>query len=339
MQQVAFHAAGQQGLVVGDEGLDPGLDKALDDLAAQQRRLAAVAQLGMNQAAHFVVVRQGGLQQGVDLVPVQQIHLQPVFQINDRIAEVVRRLHQVGKRVAAMAAGRQFPEPGGRAHFLEGVRLGQKGAVFARLKATLSGAGRQPRVLQERCQGGVSQAHAIVVLMVFALGEDAETLGIALEVDQVGLLFRREQVQIALAALLEPGADRTLAGVAERRVADVVGQAGRLHDIAQVGGAGPFRQVTEGLQALAGADAQGAAHAGHLQGVGEPVVHMVVGGQWVHLGFARQAPEGAGEDDLVMVAQKGGAAGFILGVAVSQAALVEQLFPVHGLRIRPGAGR
>ena len=94
--------------------------------------------------------------------------------------------------------------------------------------------------------------------------------------------------------------------------------------------------MAEGLQALAGANPQGAAHAGHFQGVGEPVVHMVVGGQRVHLGFARQAPEGAGEDDLVMVAQEGGAAGFVLGVAVSQAALVEQLFPVHGLSIRAG---
>tara|TARA_Y100000588_G_scaffold256125_1_gene270682 strand:- start:457 stop:609 length:153 start_codon:yes stop_codon:yes gene_type:complete len=50
---------------------------------------------------------------------------------------------------------------------------------------------------------------------------------------------------------------------------------------------------------------------------------MIIGGQRVYLGLARQPSEGAGEDNLVMIAQKGGAAAFILGAASAQSGLVE----------------
>ncbi len=57
--------------------------------------------------------------------------------------------------------------------------------------------------------------------------------------------------------------------------------------------------------------------------MGQPVVDMIIGGQRVYLGLARQPSEGAGEDNLVMIAQKGGAAAFILGAASAQSGLVE----------------
>ena len=57
--------------------------------------------------------------------------------------------------------------------------------------------------------------------------------------------------------------------------------------------------------------------------MGQAIVHVVIGGQWVDLGLAGQPPEGAGKNDLVVVAQKRGTATFILGAASAQAGLVQ----------------
>ena len=113
--------------------------------------------------------------------------------------------------------------------------------------------------------------------MVFTLGNDAKALGIAFEKGQIALLLRRQHGKEALPPFLEPGADGTLTGVPERRVADIVGQTGGLNDVAKVGGADRIRQQLALLQPFAHANTQGASHAGHFQGMGQAVMNMVVG--------------------------------------------------------------
>ncbi|MCY1413335.1 hypothetical protein D9M71_287640 [compost metagenome] len=188
-----------------------------------------------------------------------------------------------------------------------------------------------PGVFQVGAEGGVGQAHAAVELVVFQLGQHAEALGVALEVQEVGALLLAHLVQpAARGGLLEPVADGVLAGVAERRVADVVGQAGGLHDDAEIAGIAPLGKLV--AQHLADPHAQRAADAADLQGMGEAGVDMVVAGDRVHLGLAAQAAEGAGEDDAVVVLVERAAPQFGAAVhGLAQAFAGEQGVPVHSV--------
>lgn len=88
-------------------------------------------------------------------------------------------------------------------------------------------------------------------------------------------------------------------GVAERRVADVMGEAGRLDDHAEIGGAAPLRQVI--AKDFADAHAERAPHAAHFERMGKPGMDMVVTGNRMDLGLAAEAAKRAGENDTVMI--------------------------------------
>ncbi|MDT4847913.1 hypothetical protein FQZ97_819900 [compost metagenome] len=196
---------------------------------------------------------------------------------------------------------------------------------------------RGPGVFQVGAEGGVGQAHAAVELVVFQLGQYPQTLGVALEAEEVGALGLAHGVQPApCGGLLEPVADGVFAGVAERRVADVVGQAGGLDDDAEVRGLAPVRQRV--AQGFADAHAQGTAHAAHFQRVGEARVDMVVAGDRVHLGLAPEAAKGPGKDDAVVVLVEGAAAEFFGAVhRFAETFAGEQGLPVQG-RSSPFSG-
>ncbi|MCY1460282.1 hypothetical protein D9M71_778310 [compost metagenome] len=79
--------------------------------------------------------------------------------------------------------------------------------------------------------------------MILQLGQHPQALGVALEAEEVGTLGFAHGVEPAPSGgLLEPVADGVFTRVAERRVADVVGQAGGLDDDAQVRGLAPVGQ-------------------------------------------------------------------------------------------------
>ena len=187
-----------------------------------------------------------------------------------------------------------------------------------------------PGVFQVRAEGGVGQARAAVELVVFELGQYPEPLGIAFEVEEVVALGLAHRIQPATSgSLLEPVADGIFTGMAEGRVADVVGQAGRLHHHPQVAGFAPVGQGA--ADRLADPHAQGAADATDFQGVGQARVDVIVAGNRVHLGLASQAAEGAGEDDAIVVFVKGAAAEFFWAVQrFSEAFAVEQGLPIQG---------
>ncbi|MNP60689.1 hypothetical protein D3C76_1557930 [compost metagenome] len=103
---------------------------------------------------------------------------------------------------------------------------------------------RTPRVLEVGAERGIGQAGAAVELVVFQLRQHAKPLGITLEIEEVGALVVAHIIQPAASCcLLEPVTDGVFARVAERWVADVVGQAGGLHDHAQVARFAPVGQI------------------------------------------------------------------------------------------------
>ena len=168
------------------------------------------------------------------------------------------------------------------------------------------GVARAPRVLEVGAEGGIRQPGAAVELVVLQLGKHAKTLCVAFEVEEVGPLVVVHAVQPATpGGLLEPVANGVFAGVAERRVADVVGQAGRLNDHSQVTGGAPVRQAV--AQGFADAHAQRAADTADFQRMGQTRVDMIVAGNRVYLGLAPKATECAGEDDAVVIFVEGAA--------------------------------
>lgn len=206
------------------------------------------------------------------------------------------------------------------------------------LVAQRIGVASGPGVLEVGAEGCVGQPGATVELVVLELGEHAKALGVAFEVEKVGALGVVHRVQPAApGGLLEPVADGVFAGVAERRIADVVGQARRLHDHAQVTRLAP---VGQGLaQGLADPHAQRTADATDFQRVSQAGVDVVVAGDRVDLGLAAQAAEGAGEDDAVVVLVERAATQFIGAVqGFAEAFAGEQCVPVQGRFSISGTG-
>src|SRR5690606_6068808 len=131
-----------------------------------------------------------------------------------------------------------------------------------------------------------------------------------LEIEKVGAFCIAQVVQPAASGgLLEPVANGVLAGMAERRVADIVGQASRLHDHAEVGRTAPFRHLL--AQHLTDAHAKRSPDAADFQRVCQPGVDMIIAGNRIYLGLASKSAEGSGKDDAVVVLVKRAATEFI----------------------------
>lgn len=187
-----------------------------------------------------------------------------------------------------------------------------------------------PGIFKVSAQGGVGQPRTAVELMVFKLGEHPKTLGIAFEVKEVIAFGAAHVIQPAApGGLLEPVANGVFARVPERWVADVMGQAGRLHHHAQVARVAPVGQGA--AQGFAYAHAQGAPHAADFQRVGQACVDMVVARHRVYLGLAPQAPERARENNAVVIFVKGTAAQFFRAVqGFSKTFAGQQGGPIQG---------
>lgn len=192
------------------------------------------------------------------------------------------------------------------------------------------GVARGPRILQVSAEGGVGQPGTAVELVVLQLSQYAEALRITFEIEEVRAFGFAHAVEPATSGrLLEPVANGIFTGMAERRIADVVGQTSRLHHHAEVGRVAPFGQGT--AQGFAHSHAQRTADATDFQRMGQARVNMVVAGDRVHLGLAPETTEGAGEDDAVMVFVEGAAAKFLRAVQrLAEAFAVEQGVPIQG---------
>ena len=105
------------------------------------------------------------------------------------------------------------------------------------------GMARRPGVFEERTQGGMGQAGAAIKLMVFQLREHPESLGIAFKAQEVSALDITHIIEPAtVCGLLKPVTDSVFTRMPEGRVANVMGQTGRLYNHAQITGVTPVGQ-------------------------------------------------------------------------------------------------
>jgi len=220
--------------------------------------------------------------------------VQPVLDVVHRVGHVVRPVHDLRLEAGAGAGGGLADPVEHRTVVLVHAELHgrQVGGVGA----------ARPGVLGGGVEGGAGEVEADGALggepLGLDAGEQSEGLGVALEA----------------AAVVGELVQGLFAVVAERRVAEVVGEAGRFDQVgvAAEGGA----QLTADLGAL-----QGVGQAGPGTGVpgldgGPPArtkLRVGEGPRCDHLGLAGQAAQGRGVQDAGAVALEGGAARSFVG--------------------------
>ena len=306
---------------MGDEGLRRRLDQPPGRLGAQIGDLLRHRLLKV-EAAH--AVRNGGDQRAIG-VEGHHVELDRILKIGQRIDDVIRRLHQPHRRMARMRPRK----PRGLAHLLEGRALGGEDAeLHPRPPAPRSARiGGFPGVFQEGGQRRDGQPHSPALAIAIGARQDAEALRIAVELREIGI---EAEIAMATEEIRHPVGNHLLAGMAEGRVADVMRQAGGLHQIAELIRHAPDRGQHV-AQLFARGETQRAADGGDFQRVHQPVADMRVGRQRVDLRLLLQAPEGAGEDDAVLIDLERAAMRALLRRVFGEAPRFEQAGPVHAM--------
>ena len=329
VEQVFTERAGQQFRLALHESLGDIIDGTLHCRASQRRHLAP---LGGAAGDHLLIfARLATADAGENLehfLELQDAHLEAIFQVQQRIADVIGGLDQPRQRVTAPAAIGPRQQTTALGDLIQQHAL----ALIAAELAARRGVLHRPRVLEQRAQRRCRQAHAAMELVVFDLGNDAKALGIAFVGEQVlalGIAQPGQPTVITGGLGGEPVTNGVLPGMPEGRVADVMPQAAGLDDDAEIRRRDPVGQLL--LELLADHHAQRAADAADLQRVSQPRVDMVVVGQRVDLGLAPQATEGAREHDAVVVLVEGSPPHLTRYGArcVMQATRFQQSLPAH----------
>ena len=234
----------------------------------------------------------------LELVRRENAHLHRILQVQHRVADIVGRLHQVGQGTPGPTARLQLAETQLPSH---GLEIRQLRLVDVEL-ALLPGVLRSPGVFQQRADARAAQPHAAPARVHLGRADDSQRVRVSFVGLQILQLRGTQAIEIALVFRLgEPLAQGVLARMPERRIADVVRQAGHLDDVADVVGRERLGQATPRLQRLPDPDAYAPAHGRHLDAVRQTVVDMVVLGHGVHLGLAAQAAKCPGKDNPVVV--------------------------------------
>ena len=228
-----------------------------------------------------------------------------IFHIENGIADIVGGFHKVDERMTNPLAGfsrRQAKRFGG-----DSVKVGL-GREEARRASEL----RELRGLDHRADGRIREAHAAIQKVIFELAQDAVALRIAVEILEVRhFLVAQILERRAGAVLAEPLADGGLPRMSERRVADIVGETGRLHDGAELVLVNVLGQIF--LDKVENRNGKAAAHARNLDAVREAAMHMVVHRERMHLRLAPKTTERRRENDAVVVAVVIGPVGVEIG--------------------------
>ena len=276
-----------------EKGLRGFVHRAADGRAAQQG--AALA------AAGAAAVTAGGgkaAEQAFDVAGIKQPQIDGVFQVHQRVADVVGSFHQVrqGMTRPAVAALREQAEFGGDA-----ADIGHFGLVDIEFAAGAV-AGAAPRVFEQGADRCGSQAQAAAVAVALQAGDLAQAVGVAFVTLHVAAFGIAKAVKkTGVFRLPEPASERVFAGVAEGRIAQIVRQTSHLHGGANIDGLQMLRQLAGSGQHAAGAGAETAADAGNFDAVGQAVVGVVVFRQRMHLGFAAEPAEGVAKYHAVVI--------------------------------------
>lgn len=161
---------------------------------------------------------------------------------------------------------------------------------------------RGPRIFGQGAQRCTRQPHAPAPGMHFQCRYHAQSVCIAfVGLDVLPLGRSQRSKKPAMGRVTEPAAHGIFAGVAERRVANVVCQAGDLDDRADIKRGAATGQTAMCHQPGTNLVAKTAPDRCHLDAVGQAIVGVVVLGQRVNLGLASQSPECTGKNHAVMV--------------------------------------
>jgi hypothetical protein len=91
----------------------------------------------------------------------------------------------------------------------------------------------------------------------------------------------------------------------ERRIANIMGKAGRLHNFPNVIGFDKGRQIPLFCQKIPVLRTKGTSHRGNFQRMGKTRMHMIIGRKGVNLCFSGQTPKRIRKNNPVMVGNKG----------------------------------
>lgn len=192
------------------------------------------------------------------------------------------------------------------------------------------------RIFHDTGQHGVGHDESTLTTALKAVGEQAECVGVALEVGEIIPKLRTQLlVQIVAFALGEERLYGLFAGVPKWWISQVVGQTSCRHD-----GANLFEERSRefGVECLEFSDhvcTERHAHTGHLQAMGEPVVYEDGAREREHLGLVLESAERRGEDETVVVALEFRAVVVSQRVAVllSETHVGYQLLPFHRAKV------
>jgi len=226
----------------------------------------------------------------------------PVLNIRNAVTDIIRSFHQIRQGMAAPAkmccircGTRNQPQMSSHerssfpflfpdAEFLAFKLVGRNYAAF------LDGGGIRLRtgIFHKGAQNSRRQFQAVALHRISCTCQDAESLGIP---------FKR-QLQ---AVPFQGGFNGVFTGMAEGRIADVMGQAGGGNNGGDIGrhdrsGQGPFLR-----QPLPCQHAEGRTDVGYLQAMRQACAHVIVAAQGKNLCFVLKAAESTGKQNTAVI--------------------------------------
>ena len=337
-----FELPPHDALVLRGEGLEQARGHVADDTGPHIPGPLPVGPHIFQPLRVELQARGQGLHHLQDVRQGDDVQLAGVFHVHDAVTGVVGRFGQQGERMAGKVAPARF-QPQSAEHLFKDARLGLIVVELA-LAAPRTGLPGIPRIFDHAGQRGIGEPEPALIAVVLHHVDHPETLGVAVEAAEIALLRLLQCIHISVVGRVpEPVTDGELARMAERRIADVVGQAGGFEDLAGKLRRGILRQLVPAAQKIARHGAQRTPHAADLQRMAEARMDVVVTHQRMHLCFAGQTPERTGIDDAVPILQKR-AAGRVQLLEIHPAAPVaqgkEQFTPlflkIHGASRVPG---
>lgn len=226
----------------------------------------------------------------------------PVLNIRNAVTDIIRSFHQIRQGMAAPAkmccircGTRNQPQMSSHerssfpflfpdAEFLAFKLVGRNYAAF------LDGGGIRLRtgIFHKGAQNSRRQFQAVALHRISCTCQDAESLGIP---------FKR-QLQ---AVPFQGGFNGVFTGMAEGRIADVMGQAGGGNNSGDIGrhdrsGQGPFLR-----QPLPCQHAEGRTDVGYLQAMRQACAHVIIAAQGKNLCLILKAAESTGKQNAAVI--------------------------------------
>ena len=262
----------------------------------------------------------------------QNLQLVGILEIHNLVTDVVGSLHEIDQRMAHIAQGLarrgETNDTQLLSNLLINVALRAKEAELPLLRRGRRGVG----ILHDARQRRVGHGETALTAPLKLMGQEPESIGIALEAGDVVPEGGTDQLlQVAARTLGKERLDGLLARVSEGRVAQVVGQTGCRNNLPDLREQRALQLGVLLHQQAGYVAAQRHADAGHLQRVGQTVVHKDTARQGEHLCLVLQAAEGRRENQPVVVALELRAVVVPLQVPLllSQPLVRYQLLPVH----------